>query len=288
VHFPPSTNFFLYICKMNVLLIEKLLQLAIGTALKAGDAIMEIYHSNEFDIEAKGDKSPLTKADLAAHRIIINELSKADIPVLSEEGSEIPYSKRKNWDVLWIIDPLDGTKEFIARNDEFTVNIALIKDGKPILGVVYAPAISEMYWGTEKEGSFRLRLNSNERGKDFFLNQQKLPLKFAMDKPFTVVASRSHMNSETTKLVEQYKEKYPELIHKSFGSSLKLCNVAAGIADVYPRIAPTMEWDTAAAHAVCKFAGCKVVSYPDGKELTYNKDNLLNSYFLVERVINDY
>ncbi len=239
-------------------------------AESAGSAIMEIYEK-DFAVEYKDDKSPLTEADKVSNKIICNALEKLypEIPILSEENREVPFEERKSWKHYWCIDPIDGTKEFIKKNGEFTVNIALIEKHIPILGVVYAPAIDEMYWAKKGEGAFK--------------NAQKLPLD-RKDNRLVIVASKSHMSQETQDFVdgvESMKEK--ELISK--GSSLKLCMVAEGAADIYPRLAPTMEWDTAAAHAVCLEAGKKVYQFFDGQEqkeeVVYNKENLLNPWFVV-------
>lgn len=262
---------------------EKLLFLAVQTALRAGSLIMSIYESGDFKKELKSDQSPLTKADRAAHEFISENLHEAGFPVLSEEGRDISFSERKHWSTLWIVDPLDGTKEFIARNGQFTINIALIHDGTPILGVVYAPASGELYWGSEGEGSFLSQVENEISIGEIFLKKIRLPLESESSRPFTIMVSRSHMNESTSKTIEEYKKHHLDLQLVSFGSSLKLCRVASGAADIYPRLAPTMEWDTAAAHAICSSASCSVISYIDRSELKYNKENLLNPWFIVER-----
>ncbi|MBD3248773.1 3'(2'),5'-bisphosphate nucleotidase CysQ [Candidatus Woesearchaeota archaeon] len=245
----------------------------IDIAKEAGKVIMEVY-SKDFDFEDKKSSSfsegvsPLTEADTAADKVIKRRLRELypSIPVLSEEGKDISYSLRKKWNKFFLVDPLDGTKEFIKRNGEFTVNIALIFEGKPILGVVYVPVKDILYYGFEG-GSFKV--DSNDAVKlEPSLHDGKL----------RVVASKSHFNDETKEYIEKLGEEY-ELVNA--GSSLKLCLVASNEADIYPRLGPTMEWDTAAAHAVVKFAGKKVLKL-DGKELEYNKENLLNPYFVVK------
>lgn len=240
----------------------------IDIAKKAGKATLDVYEK-DFSVDYKEDESPLTEADKASDSLIREGLSSLypSIPLLSEEGKEMPYFERKEWKRFWLIDPLDGTKEFIKKNGEFTVNIALICEGKPVLGVVYAPVDDVLYYGYE-EGSFR-----RKKGKD-----EKLPMSFDKDK-MIVVASRSHFNDETKKFIESMGKDY-ELVSR--GSSLKLCAVAEGSADIYPRLGPTMEWDTGAAHAVCRFAGKNVVRFEDGGELEYNKENLLNPWFVVK------
>ncbi|AGS38778.1 3'(2'),5'-bisphosphate nucleotidase CysQ [Cycloclasticus zancles] len=250
----------------------------VALAKKAGDAIMDIYQK-DFEVEFKADQSPLTEADTAAHKIIEQGLKELDqknnrlIPLMSEEGKNIPYQNRKDWDYFWMVDPVDGTKEFIKKNGEFTVNIALINQGMPVLGVVYAPALGQMYWAKQGEGAFK--------------DGQALPLKRAEQRDsYKVVASRSHLSDETKIFIDEIKtEKVKELV--SIGSSLKLCLVAEGEADIYPRLGPTMEWDTAAAHAVVLCAGMKVCEFNKGeisKPLVYNKQNLLNPFFIVSSI----
>lgn len=240
----------------------------ISIAKKAGEAILEV-RGTDFDVDYKTDNSPLTKADLASNKIIIDSLKELtpDIPILSEETKEVPYEKRKDWELFWLIDPLDGTKEFVKKEGEFTVNIALIKNNTPILGVVYVPVKQIIYYGDEN-GSYREENNS----------VTKLELKEYTGK-LRVVASKSHFNEETKEYIENLGKEY-ELVN--VGSSVKLCLVAEGKADIYPRLGPTMEWDTAAAHAVVKFTGKKVTNYETNEELTYNKENLLNPWFIVK------
>ena len=255
-------------------------QTAIKASIKAGEAIMYIYEK-DFSVDYKDDASPLTEADQKANSIIMDYLSATDIPVISEEIKQLPYEQRKDWDKCWMVDPLDGTKEFIKKNGEFTVNIALIEDNKPIFGVVYLPAKKILYFGSQDSGSYMLELDNNSIDLD---NPEqfakKLPIGNRPEK-FTIVASRSHMSPETEAFIEECKEKHGEVELVSKGSSIKLCLVAEGKAHVYPRVAPTMEWDTAAAHAVAKFAGCNVLDFYERGELVYNKENLLNPYFIV-------
>ena len=239
-------------------------------AKEAGDVIMQIY-KQDFEVEYKQDNSPLTLADKKANDIIeagLNQLS-VNIPILSEEGDDIPYEDRKHWEYFWLVDPLDGTKEFVKKNDEFTVNIALIHKDTPVLGVVYAPALDKCYWSKQDKGAFR--------------DGQKLPLKTADQRnTYKVVASRSHMSDETQAFIDAIDtQKEKELI--SIGSSLKICLVAEGEADIYPRFGPTMEWDTGAAHAVVNESGKSLEKYMNGKysKHEYNKENLLNLWFIV-------
>ena len=254
---------------------------AIIAALDAGKAILEIYHSGEFDVEIKGDNSPLTRADKVAHNVIVSYLEKTGIPVLSEEGKEIPYQERKNWKQLWIVDPIDGTKEFIKRNGEFTVNIALIENQKMELGVIFVPVSGVLYFSCKEQGSFKVKVDLKSYDlEDILEAADKLPLQ-REDKTYTVVASRSHMSPETETYVTEMKAKHGTVHLISKGSSLKLCMVAEGTADCYPRFAPTMEWDTAAGQAICEHAGFDVIDWKTKETMKYNREHLLNNWFLV-------
>ncbi len=258
-----------------------LLQEVISTALEAGHEIMEVYNSG-FNVELKDDRSPLTEADKRAHQVIHQRLSKY-FPVLSEEGKTIPFAERKKWNPFWMVDPLDGTKEFIKRNGEFTVNIALIENQIPVLGVVYAPALNKIYFGVKTSGSFKLEWKEGEEksADEIIRSAFGLPVNLNGRK-FTVVASRSHLSPETEKFIDDLKKEHGEIEFKSSGSSLKLCLVAEGAADVYPRLAPTMEWDTAAGQAVVMYAGKAVLNYHSGLPMPYNKPDLLNEWFVVK------
>jgi len=260
-----------------------LLKISITAAIEAGKEILDVYH-NEFDVETKADNSPLTEADKRSHNKIKEMLSPLSIEMLSEEGKQLSYEERKNWKKFWLIDPLDGTKEFIKRNGEFTVNIALVENGLPVAGVVHVPVTGKTYYGAEGKGSFVFTFKETDEKSvsDYMRSAEKLPDVTAPD-IYTVVASRSHNSPETESFIEERKKQYGEVNCISSGSSIKLCLVAEGKANVYPRLAPTMEWDTAAGHAVAKFAGCNVYNYNTGKELEYNKENLLNPWFVVER-----
>lgn len=261
---------------------ESLLNTAITAALEAGKAIMAIYNSDDFEIELKADNSPLTKADIAAHHVIMSYLSKTDIPVLSEEGKSIPYAERKDWKQLWIVDPIDGTKEFIKRNGEFTVNIALIEKQRPVLGVIYVPALGELYFSTTAEGAFKVSADVADYDIDRLIKQAAaLPLN-REDNTYTVVASRSHRSAETETYLNALRDQHGDLNLISKGSSLKLCMVAEGTADCYPRFAPTMEWDTAAGQAICEHAGFQVMDWNTKEPMLYNREELLNAWFLVE------
>lgn len=249
--------------------LQKLCSIAKEASLEAGKEILKIYESGDFSIEAKNDNSPLTIADKAAHNKIVSFLEDTRIPILSEEGKNIPYEERRTWEYFWMVDPLDGTKEFIKKNGEFTVNIALMHRNRPVLGVVYPPVLEELYWAIEGIGAYK-----EVDGKELRLTATQKELD---TKGLKVVASRSHMSSETQDFVDQLSE--PQIVSK--GSSLKFLLVAAGQADVYPRFGPTMEWDTAAAHVIVTEAGGSVVLENKINALTYNKANLLNPYFVV-------
>ncbi len=256
-----------------------------NASLDAGKEILRIYHTNDFNIEYKSNESPLTQADKNAHKVILTYLKKTGIPVLSEEGRNIPFSERKNREKLWIADPLDGTKEFIKRNGEFTVNIALIENGTPVMGVVYAPVPDIMFIGEKGTGAFRVENASGVDVISALTEETKLPAKQYSDKDYYgIVASRSHLNDETKAFIEEIKSEHKNVKIVTKGSSLKICMVAEGAADIYPRFAPTSEWDTAAGHAVVLAAGGRIVQATDeNKELRYNKENLLNPWFIVKR-----
>lgn len=259
---------------------KDLVALSITAALEAGKKILEVYNK-DFDVEIKDDKSPLTEADKQSHLAIKEFMGRTNIPMLSEEGKKMEYEERKGWDTFWLVDPLDGTKEFIKRNGEFTVNIALVKNGKPVLGVVYVPVTSKMYYGYENAGSFVV--DTHGGGDAETLMEKAVAMPNASAPIYTVVASRSHNTPETEEFIDIKRKEHGEVDCISSGSSIKLCLVAEGKANVYPRLAPTMEWDTAAGHAVAKFAGCEVYNWETKNELQYNKENLLNPWFVVER-----
>ena len=264
--------------------LNSLLFAAIQASLKAGEEILKVYDS-DFAVEHKDDKSPLTLADQNAHNAICESLKSFDIPVLSEEGKSIDYSERNEWEYFWMVDPLDGTKEFIKRNGEFTVNIALIHKQKSILGVIYVPVTKTLYFAAENVGSYKSEIWNlkfeNDTLEQLINSSDQLPLETKNQK-FTVVASRSHLSEETEMFIAGLKNHHKEVEFISSGSSIKLCLVAEGSANVYPRFAPTMEWDTAAGQAICEIAGKKVIDYTTNQNLLYNKANLLNNWFIVQ------
>ena len=263
---------------------DKNLITAIEASLKAGKAIMEVYNS-VYEVEYKDDKSPLTQADKNANEVINGYLKPTGIPIISEENKQIEYNFRKEWDTCWIVDPVDGTKEFIKRNGEFTVNIALVKNQKPVLGVIYVPATKTIYFTDELSNkAFKSLLKSHEASlSEVFSNAEALQPKTTQNTKVQVVGSRSHMSQETLDFVERIKKEGNEVEIVSKGSSLKFCLVAEGNADVYPRFAPTMEWDTAAGQAICNAVGVEVISQETNAPLLYNKENLLNPWFLVSK-----
>ncbi len=267
---------------------------AIDAAVEAGNAVLEVY-GTDFGVETKADNSPLTVADMRSHEIIKSRLERHGIPSLSEEGRHADFETRRDWSLMWVVDPLDGTKEFVKRNGEFTVNIALVEGRRPVMGVVYAPVLDRLYFGSVEIGSWKLE---NAQSLDYFKEGKgipgdrykrlvssavKLPAEKDVQRPYTVVGSRSHATADLTRFVDQKREEKGEVDFVPAGSSLKICLVAEGAADVYPRLGPTMEWDTAAGQAVAECAGAKVYAYDGGAPLEYNKPDLLNPWFVVER-----
>ena len=251
------------------------MEFLVATAREAGAVILEVYKT-DFEVTRKSDASPLTEADLRSHQVITQRLKERypEVPILSEESAEhAPYETRKSWDLFWLVDPLDGMKEFVKRNGQFTVNIGLIRGVQPTAGVVYAPAFDLLYYGKVGGGAFKVE------GK-----AEPVPLaaKGPRDPSRLVIAgSLSHPTPEMDAFVAEQRQKYSQVEFVAMGSSLKICLVAEGSADIYPRLGPTMEWDTAAAHAVAAAAGRRVVRYGSEGELSYNKENLLNDWFVV-------
>jgi 3'(2'), 5'-bisphosphate nucleotidase len=267
--------------------VNNLLLLAIRSAYMAGKAIMQVYGSDHLVIKRKKDFSPLTLADQSAHEVIMKLLEPTKLPLISEEGSQYDWSARQNWEYFWLVDPLDGTREFLKRNGEFTVNIALIKFNLPLIGVVYAPVSGQLYWGAPDYGAYLLSTSGFREQIETDMQQvarlsEKLPFR-TEKKHFTVIASKSHINFETNNYVRQLRKQHLNVTVLSKGSSLKFCIVAEGNADIYPRFGPTMEWDTAAGQAVAIYSGCKVNRYDTGDILTYNKKDLHNPWFIVSR-----
>ena len=270
---------------------KKLLQQAIIASVEAGKEILSIYQT-PFQVQYKDDRSPLTLADKNASDKIIEELQEFHIHILSEEGNHEIYEKRKHWKTLWIVDPLDGTKEFVKRNGEFTVNIALSEDGLPTLGVIYAPVSMDIYFAANGIGSFKIdgKMFSRHLGaiKELTLDRlfnlaQKLPIVAKKDS-YIVVASRSHMSSETYAYIETLKSKHTKVDIVTTGSSIKMCWVAEGVAHEYPRFGPTMEWDTAAGQAILQQANAILIDFDTKEPMKYNRENLSNNWFIAKRL----
>lgn len=266
----------------SIFMMKKNMETAILAAIEAGEEIMRIYGSNAIQVETKLDHSPLTVADKSANGIINKHLAITNIPIISEENKQIKYEIRKNWQECWIVDPLDGTKEFISRNGEFTVNIALIRNNCPLLGIIYVPVTKELYFAdVENSETYKCFISSSKNFKEELKNSTLISPQNIEDK-IRVVGSRSHMDEETMEYISSLKmrtEKKIEIVQR--GSSLKFCLVAEGLADVYPRFAPTMEWDTAAGQAICMASGLKIYIRQTKEMMLYNKEELINPSFLV-------
>jgi len=273
--------------------LDDLLIVGVRASLAAGEAILGVYES-DFQVDIKEDGSPLTLADQRAHAIIDSALEPTGLPILSEEGKDVPYEQRKAWEVFWLVDPLDGTKEFIHRRGEFTVNIALIENGRPTLGVIYVPTGNRLYFGHIESGAYRTRGNSaalaiasaesSEKSMSALLkNSERLPIATTDSPVLHIIGSRSHATEHMERFLEEKRRKGRAVQFVSAGSSLKFCRVAEGTADVYPRFGPTMEWDTAAGQAVAECAGADVIEHPAGTPLSYNKPDLHNPWFMVRR-----
>jgi 3'(2'), 5'-bisphosphate nucleotidase len=260
------------------------LKKAIETSINAGKIIMDIYENQIVAVETKADNSPVTIADQKANDYIEEALKNTQIPIMSEEGEHATYKVRKHWNQCWIVDPLDGTKEFIKRNGEFTVNIALVKNGKPLLGVIYIPAVKALYYAIASEQkAFKIELESHTITNDMLQDAVEIFPASESD-VVTITSSRSYTNQQVLDLIAKLEgeQKQVELIKA--GSSLKFCLMAEGKASYYPRYAPTMEWDTAAGQAICSAVGLEVYSLETNSPLKYNKENLLNPWFIVRKI----
>ncbi|MDC6352760.1 3'(2'),5'-bisphosphate nucleotidase CysQ [Zeaxanthinibacter sp. PT1] len=261
-----------------------LLHKAIFASIEAGKKIMEIY-SHGFKVQRKEDDSPVTQADIAAEKIILEHLSKTRIPIISEESVKSPYSERQHWKHCWLVDPLDGTKEFIKQNGEFTVNIAYCERGQAVLGVIYVPVSGELYWGNTKENlAFKATIPVHTPSAE--ISMEHATQLTGTDKDPTILRvarSRSHLNTSTSEYIKSVSLTYEQIEMVVKGSSLKFGLLAEGEADLYPRFSPTMEWDTAAGHAICKAVGFEVIKAGEQSELHYNKEDLTNPNFIVRR-----
>jgi 3'(2'), 5'-bisphosphate nucleotidase len=259
---------------------------AINAAIEAGSEIMRIYEGGNFQIESKEDNSPITLADKSANTIINEFLKPTGIPIISEENIETDFSERKLWDSCWIVDPLDGTKEFINKNGEFTVNIALVKNNKPVFGVIYIPVSKELYFGNVVEGrSFKMIIDNKTLEEDLFKYAEEI-FPVSDQRTIRIAGSRSHVNEESLEFIEGIRKKYSQKVKViPKGSSLKFCLIADGTLNIYPRIGTTMEWDTAAGQAICKAVGIRVFDLQTNRELVYNKQNLKNNSFVVSNLL---
>lgn len=257
------------------------LHTAIEASIKAGEAIMEVY-TTHFEVTIKQDNSPLTLADQKANTVIMDYLKKTAIPIISEENKQIAYTERASWKTCWMVDPLDGTKEFIKRNGEFTVNIALIEEGIPVLGIIYIPVSKTLYFNaSDGSSSYKYIFTDAIEPSVTEIMNSAIPISPKRNREVVgVVGSRSHLNEATKDFIAQL-EKNAKVTIIARGSSLKFCVIAEGGAQIYPRFAPTMEWDTAAGHAICRAVGVEVINQETQKPLVYNKESLLNPSFVV-------
>jgi len=272
---------------------RKFLPTILKAAVMAGNAALEVYQQ-DFSVIEKSDHSPLTLADTRAHAIIQKALADTQIPVLSEEGADIAYKDRKDWQTLWIVDPLDGTKEFVKRNGEFTINIALVDNQVPVMGVIYVPVWSRLYYAVHfdpdadsgSRGAWRVDLDAPSAIETLSMDRlmaaaEPISVSIDPDRPYTIVGSRSHLTPEVEQFVKEKKKIAGRVEFVSAGSSLKFCRIAEGSADIYPRFGPTMEWDTAAGDVIARAAGARVFRQDTGADLLYNKEDLKNPWFVV-------
>lgn len=269
---------------------EYLLPYAFNAAVRAGAEIMKIYNSDSYNIEVKSDNTPLTIADRLAHNKIKEVLGATRIPILSEEGRAMLYEERKNWEMFWLVDPLDGTIEFIKRNNEFTVNIALMADNECIGAIVYVPYLGKVYFAERGFGAMLIEgiapdEQANYTNGEIRAHSKMLPLTTSTHDKFRIAVSRSHQTAETAQYIDQMREKHPDIEIVEQGSSYKFCLLAEGVIDYYPRTTTTYEWDTAAAELILREAGGEVRSLPDKQPLRYNKENLNNPWFECYRVL---
>jgi 3'(2'), 5'-bisphosphate nucleotidase len=261
---------------------NSILELAIEAAIKAGEKTLE-YYQQKYDVFTKFDNSPLTQADLESNLIINKYLETSGIPVLSEENQMVSFETRKSWHRYWLVDPLDGTKEFIKKNPEYSVNIALVEENIPVLGVVFIPAMGLLYYGSKNSGSYKATIAGFNSIKEIRSRSLQLPLLTGHRQKTVILVSRSHLSEDTKEIIGKIQLAIGECIMESYGSSVKFCLIAEGNADIYPRIGPTMEWDTAASQAILEFSGCDIIRFPDKLPLLYNKESLLNPSFIAYR-----
>jgi 3'(2'), 5'-bisphosphate nucleotidase len=250
---------------------------------EAGDEILKVYQGNDFQVEIKSDETPLTLADKRSNKVIVNGLKELfpGVPFLSEESKKTPYQERKGWEYFWLIDPLDGTKEFIKRNGEFSINLALINNGCPIFGILYLPVLGLFYFANKGQGAYKIEMDG--RIIKLPLKKRDKHVEGETSKTIRVILSKSHFTWETNDYVEKIKKHYHQIEMISVGSAMKLAYLAEGQADIYPRLAPTMEWDIAAGQIIVEETGSKVVDFYKKKPLFYNKEDLRNPWFVAFR-----
>jgi len=276
--FTPSTRIF-----------TDLFESAFRASLVAGTRIMEIYNSDNFNVSMKSDNSPLSSADKDAHELIKKHLVNSRIPIISEEGRNMQFEERRSWDIMWIVDPLDGTRQFIQKRGEFTVNIALVSEGNLLFGIIYAPALGDLYFGIKDHGSYKLKVSDINQlltlpFEQIYNQSLKLPTIVKTDDIYKILVSFYHVNQETLEYIDEMKKKHSNVEVKKVGSSLKMCLLAEGQGDVYIRYTNTYEWDTAAAQAILQGVGWDIFSLDTGNPLTYNKESLLNPCFICKMV----
>lgn len=266
---------------------QTLLKLAVKAAIKAGEEILKIYTTDDFFIETKPDHTPVTLADKESSKCILSILAESGLPVISEEEIISNYPVRKNWEYYWLVDPLDGTKEFIKRNGEFAVNIALIKNKIPVMGVIYGPFFKSLYFGRSDYGSYKISFDalplseSESWFEDLLAGARKLPLQ-PLPKNYTVIASRSHLSRDINLHLDKLKNIYGVVDMINAGSAIKQCWVAEGLAHEYPRFGTTMEWDTAAGQCILEEAGKKLIDLSTNLPMRYNKESLENNFFIAQ------
>jgi len=261
---------------------EPNLQLALQASLQAGEAILQVYRTGNFQVELKHDHSPVTLADKKASDIITRILNQSQLPVISEEASIPPYEERKQWQSFWLVDPLDGTREFIKKNGEFTVNIALLRNNHPKIGIIYAPVPDTLYLTSPQTGPHLITQAHKTLHHNILEQATRLPIQ-KQNRPYRILTSRSHTGTRTQALIDSTKKEHPDLETIPLGSALKLAKIASGEADLYIRFGPTMEWDTAAGHALLNATGAKIIDTNTKRPLTYNKPDLHNPSFIARR-----
>jgi 3'(2'), 5'-bisphosphate nucleotidase len=265
---------------------EYLVPKAYNAALRAGAAILDVYRRKEkYNVDLKRDQTPITEADKRAHAVIKEYLGQTHVPLLSEEGREMRFDERKDWDMFWLVDPLDGTKEFIKGNNEFTVNIALVVNNRPVVGIIYVPYYEKIYFCEKGHGCFMKRDAKPDPAAEFtyeqvFAGAVQLPLKKVANTPLRIAVSRSHKNADTMRYVDAMRKRFPDAVVVEQGSSYKFCMLAEGEIDYYVRTSNTYEWDTAAGEIILSDTGGTTKSLPDLGKFAYNKESLVNPHFV--------